>query len=101
MNGSSNRAEVWGKAWEADGPERAEALGGRDTGLLGEQTGPLLGRGQVMQSGSRGTGRSRVRESFIGQVENCGFVYEKSDRKQRSDTTPIFKANLFCTKGMY
>lgn len=54
-----------------------------------------------MQSGIRGAGRSRVRESFIGQVENYGFVYEKSDCKQRSDMTPIFKANLFCTKGMY
>lgn len=54
-----------------------------------------------MQSGIRGAGRSQVRESVIGQVENCGFVYEKSDRKQKSDMTPIFKANLFCAKGMY
>lgn len=54
-----------------------------------------------MQSGIRQAGRSQVRESFIGQVENCGFVYEKSDHKQKSDMTPIFKANLFCTKGMY
>lgn len=54
-----------------------------------------------MQSGIRWAGRSQVRESFVGQVENCEFVQEKSDHKQRSDVTPIFKANLFCTKGMY
>lgn len=53
-----------------------------------------------MQSGIRRAGRSQVKESFVGQVENCEFV-QKSDHKQRSDMTPIFKANLFCTKGMY